>query len=256
MPRRKKAPIISKTALGDDFAVVSSPRLLLYQEDGANILAEYLRMRGFIVDNIKANSLLEKVAGGYDLIILDHYKGLDAPEGLAPLNVLTNSGKRTPTLMLSAKYPYEARIAAFDAGADDYVTKPYNMEELIRRINSLLGRFEYLARRIKRFYTIGRYFFDTNEGVLFIDQTKTKLDWRENAFLALLCANRGGLVDKRTLLERLWPDEPPKKTSLDFLLVRLRDALSRDNNVVISTVTGVGYSLYVKGGSDDISDLL
>ena len=224
------------------------PRILIYQDEDCEILVDYLVYNGFQVITSTEDDILIKIKEkNYDLCILSHYKTTDASMMLKPLKFLRKSDDKTPVIMVSDKARYEYVIEAFDEGADDYVIRPYNIEELIRRIKAVLKRCGVRVRNIEPSYKIGDYLFNTVDKILTIGSVKTRLNNKLSQVLALLCAYKNEILPRKILMQQVWIDDNYlNKRSLDVHMCMLRNALKMDNRVAIETVRGVGYSLVIE----------
>lgn len=224
------------------------PRILIYQDEDCRILVDYLVYNGFQVITSTENDILIKIREkNYDLCILSHYKTTDASMRLKPLKFLRKSDNKIPVIMVSDKARYEYVIEAFDEGADDYVIRPYNIEELIRRIKAVLKRCGVRVRNIEPSYEIGDYLFNTVDRILTIGNVKTRLNNKQGQVLALLCAYKNETLPGKILMQQVWTDDNYfNKRSLDVNICMLRSMLKMDNRVVIETIRGVGYSLVIE----------
>lgn len=224
------------------------PRILIYQDEDCKILVDYLVYNGFQVITSTENDILIKIREkNYDLCILSHYKTTDASMRLKPLKFLRKSDNKTPVVMVSDKARYEYVIEAFDEGADDYVIRPYNIEELIRRIKAVLKRCGVRVRSIEPSYEMGDYLFNTVNKILTIGSVKTRLNNKQSQVLALLCAYKNEILPKKILMQQVWTDDNYfNKRSLDVNICVLRSMLKMDDRVVIETIREVGYSLVIK----------
>lgn len=224
------------------------PRILIYQDEDCKILVDYLVYNGFqVITSTEYDILIKIREKNYDLCILSHYKTTDAYMRLKPLKFLRKSDDKIPVIMVSDKARYEYVIEAFDEGADDYVIRPYNIEELIRRIKAVLKRCGVRVRSIEPSYEIGDYLFNTVDKILTIGSVKTRLNNKQSQVLALLCAYKNEILPSKILMQQVWADDNYfNKRSLDVHICTLRDMLKMDNRVVIETLRGVGYSLVIE----------
>ena len=224
------------------------PRILIYQDEDCKILVDYLVYNGFQVITSTENDILIKIREkNYDLCILSHYKTTDASMRLKPLKFLRKSNDKIPVIMVSDKARYEYVIEAFDEGADDYVIRPYNIEELIRRIKAVLKRCGVRVRSIEPSYEIGDYLFNTVDKILTIGNVKTQLNNKQSQVLTLLCAYKNETLPKKILMQQVWTDDNYfNRRSLDVHICMLRSMLKMDNRVAIETIRGVGYSLVIE----------
>lgn len=225
---------------------IGLPRILVYQDEDCSVMTDYLQFYGFEVITSTEADILHKIKEkNYDLCILGHYK-TSLPGDLRLLKTLRKTDRRTPVIMVSDQSRYEFIIDAFDAEADDYIIRPYNLEELIRRINAILRRCGVKVRAIELSYKIGNYTFDTEKNTLSINGVETKLTNKESKTLSLLCAYKNEILPKKILMQQVWTnDNYFNKRSLDVHMCLLRNYLKMDKRIVIETKRGIGYSLVV-----------
>lgn len=225
---------------------IGLPRILVYQDEDCSVMTGYLQFYGFEVITSTEADILHKIKEkNYDLCILGHYK-TSLPGDLRLLKTLRKTDRRTPVIMVSDQSRYEFIIDAFDAEADDYIIRPYNLEELIRRIKAILRRCGVKVRAIELSYKIGNYTFDTEKNTLSINGVETKLTNKESKTLSLLCAYKNEILPKKILMQQVWTDDNYfNKRSLDVHMCLLRNYLKMDKRIVIETKRGIGYSLVV-----------
>lgn len=225
---------------------IGLPRILVYQDEDCSVMTDYLQFYGFEVITSTEADILHKIKEkNYDLCILGHYK-TSLPGDLRLLKALRKTDHRTPVIMVSDQSRYEFIIDAFDAEADDYIIRPYNLEELIRRIKAILRRCGVKVRAIELSYKIGNYTFDTEKNTLSINGVETKLTNKESKTLSLLCAYKNEILPKKILMQQVWTDDNYfNKRSLDVHMCLLRNYLKMDKRIVIETKRGIGYSLVV-----------
>ena len=225
---------------------IGLPRILVYQDEDCSVMTDYLQFYGFeVITSTEADILYKIKEKNYDLCILGHYK-TSLPGDLRLLKALRKTDHKTPVIMISDQSRYDFIIDAFDAEADDYIIRPYNLEELIRRINAILRRCGIKARTIELSYDIGNYTFDTEKNILSIDGIETRLTNKESKTLSLLCAYKNEILPKKILMQQVWTDDNYfNKRSLDVHICVLRNYLKRDKRIVIETRRGIGYSLVV-----------
>lgn len=225
---------------------IGLPRILVYQDEDCSVMTDYLQFYGFEVITSTEADILHKIKEkNYDLCILGHYK-TSLPGDLRLLKTLRKTDRRTPVIMVSDQSRYEFIIDAFDAEADDYIIRPYNLEELIRRIKAILRRCGVKVRAIELSYKIGNYTFGTEKNTLSINGVETKLTNKESKTLSLLCAYKNEILPKKILMQQVWADDNYfSKRSLDVHMCLLRNYLKMDKRIVIETKRGIGYSLVV-----------
>lgn len=225
---------------------IGLPRILVYQDEDCSVMTDYLQFYGFEVITSTEADILHKIKEkNYDLCILGHYK-TSLPGDLRLLRALRKTDHRTPVIIVSDQSRYEFIIDAFDAEADDYIIRPYNLEELIRRIKAILRRCGVKVRAIELSYKIGNYTFDAEKNTLSINGVETKLTNKESKTLSLLCAYKNEILPKKILMQQVWTDDNYfNKRSLDVHMCLLRNYLKMDKRIVIETKRGIGYSLVV-----------
>lgn len=225
---------------------IALPRILIYQDEDCSIMADYLQFYGFDVITSTEEDIAQKIKEcNYDLCILGHYK-TNLPGDLRLLSALRKIDNKVPVIFISDQARYEYVLEAFDAGVDDYIIRPYNLEELIRRIKAILRRCGIKVRAIELTYQIGNYVFNTENNTLTIDNVEINLTNKESKTLALLCAYKDELLSRKILMQHIWTDDNYfNKRSLDVHMCNLRNYLKMDKRVVIETKRGVGYSLVI-----------
>lgn len=223
------------------------PRLLIYQDEDCSVMVDYLKFYGFSVITTTEADVLQKIkARNYDLCILGHFK-TNTPGDLKLLTAARKIDSSIPVIFISSQSRYEYIIEAFDAGVDDYLVRPYNLEELVRRIYALLRRCGIKTRATKSSYQIGDYTFDTEADTLSIHGAEIKLTHKESRMLALLCAYMGEVLPRKVLMQQVWADDNYfNKRSLDVHMCLLRNHLKMDGRIAIRTHRSVGYSLVIK----------
>lgn len=226
---------------------VALPRILVYQDEDCSIMTDYLQFYGFDVITSTEEDIIPKIKScNYDLCILSHYKA-NLPGDLRLLTALRKADNKAPVIFVSDHSRYEYILEAFDAGVDDYIVRPYNLEELIRRIKAVLRRCGVKVRAIELTYQIGNYIFNTEDNTLVISGVETKLTSKESKTLALLCAYQNELLPRKVLMQHVWTDDNYfNKRSLDVHMCNLRNYLKMDKRISIETRRGLGYSLVIE----------
>jgi DNA-binding response OmpR family regulator len=150
-----------------------------------------------------------------------------------------------PFLFLTAKSMIEDKIEGFKLGADDYITKPFSMEELIMRINAILNRYNHV--NLNGNAELGKYSFNYDERILKREDNVKKLTAKEAELLKILCDNKNKVVEKQIILKKLWGEDSYfAARSMDVYVSKLRNYLKDDNSIEISTIYGTGIKLIVK----------
>ncbi len=225
---------------------------ILFVEDDpylGTIIKDLLEIEGFnIIFHKTAESALEDFMGKkVDLCLLDVM--LPGMDGFELGRKIRSLNKIIPILFLTAKSQKADVIEGFVAGADDYLKKPFAMEELVLRIRALLRRssgMEFNEPEFKKF-SFGKYHFNHPEKVLQYDGKSHILTHRESEILKLLCENRNQLVERNLILAKVWGDDSYfNARSMDVFLAKLRKHFKNDSEVSITNVRGLGFKLFVK----------
>ena len=170
----------------------------------------------------------------YDAIILD--MGLPKADGVTVLQRWRRSGIKTPVIILTARDRWSDKVDGFDAGADDYVTKPFHMEELMARVRALLRR---AAGHASSQIACGPVTLDTRSGRVFVDGNPVKLTSHEYRLLSYLMHHTGRVVSRAELTEHLYDQDFDRDSNtIEVFVGRLRKKLAVD---LIQTVRGLGY---------------
>ncbi|MDR7039436.1 MULTISPECIES: response regulator transcription factor [Methylobacterium] len=170
----------------------------------------------------------------YDAIILD--MGLPKADGVSVLQKWRRAGIKTPVIILTARDRWSDKVDGFDAGADDYVTKPFHMEELMARVRALLRR---TAGHATSQITCGPVTLDTRSGRVFVDGNPVKLTSHEYRLLSYLMHHTGRVVSRAELTEHLYDQDFDRDSNtIEVFVGRLRKKLAVD---LIQTVRGLGY---------------
>ena len=152
-----------------------------------------------------------------------------------------------PILFLTAKNLEADKLKGFEVGADDYITKPFSMEELLARINATMRRSLSEDRIDKNVFRIGSFTFDYVHQTLTIGDKSQRLTAKECDLLRMFAINFGQLVDRNTTLQRVWGDDSYfAARSMDVYITKLRKYLKADPTVEIVNVHGVGFKLTTK----------
>lgn len=215
-------------------------RLLLIEDDAmiGETVHDLLRDHQYAVDWIRDGEAadLALMAHDYDLVLLD--LGLPRKDGLAVLRAARSRGQSVPVLIATARDAIAERIAGLDAGADDYVVKPYDFDELLARIRALLRRGSGRADPVYRYQSIS---INTVSREVLLDGQPVILSAREWAVLEALLARPGTILSRAQLEEKLfsWQDEV-NSNAVEVYIHGLRKKLGAS---LIQTVRGVGYLL-------------
>lgn len=221
------------------------PKILLVEDDEnlGFVIKDNLQEAGFEVD-IYENGVLGLEAflqNKYDIGVLDvmlpHMDGFTLSEKIKTENA------DFPIIFLTAKSLNEDRIKGLKLGADDYISKPFNMEELVLRIEVILKRYGKKTNGNDK-YLIGQYEFQPKNLKLIHENSSQTLTHRESDLLKLLIENKNETVNRQTILVALWGDDDYfKGRSLDVFITRLRKYLAHDASIKLTNVHGVGFRL-------------
>jgi two-component system, OmpR family, response regulator TctD len=217
-------------------------RILLVEDNKtlAEWLGRTLRKDHYIVDWIDNGAAADALLRGetYDLVILD--LALPKMDGTEVLRRLRGRGDRTPVLVLTADNRLQSRVAELDGGADDYVAKPFDVEELEARIRVLLRRSSNLASPL---VACGELAFDTNTREFALAGKPLALAPRERAVLEVLALKMGSTVAKAALAQSLFSiDQDVSADAIEIYVHRLRKKLEGSDAAIV-TLRGLGYVL-------------
>jgi len=218
-------------------------RVLLAEDDVqlAGLVKATLTAAAFVVE-IETDGEVVHQRGeseDFDAVLLD--LGLPSLDGLTILKRWRKTGRSTPVLILTARNQWEERVEAIEAGADDYLVKPFRMEELIARLRAVLRRSKGFAAAPIRF---GAFVLDTKLMQLSRDGVPIELTPQEYKVLAYLAFHRGEVVSQLRLTEHIYTQDFERNSnSIEVLVGRLRRRIGTD---VIKTKRGFGY--YIENG--------
>jgi DNA-binding response OmpR family regulator len=219
---------------------------VLYVEDElflGKIVKESLESRDFEVimegDGAKATALFKKSKP--DICVLDIM--LPNKDGFTIADEIRELDEDVPIIFLTAKTQTEDVVKGFSLGGNDYIRKPFSMEELIARIQNLLKNKPEPSTKIAGgIATIGKYSFQLNRQVLSQGKEERKLSFRESELLKLLYENREKIIDRKDILNLLWGNDSFfNSRNLDVYITKLRSYLKEDPSLEIITIKGVGY---------------
>ncbi|TND07418.1 MAG: two component transcriptional regulator, winged helix family [Bacteroidetes bacterium] len=218
---------------------------ILYVEDEpflGKIVRESLESRGFEVymetDGANVHELFDRVLP--DVCILDVM--LPNKDGFTLAREMREKGISTPIIFLTAKTQTENVVEGFSLGGNDYIRKPFSMEELIVRIQNVLRLPSGENKSKTDTLQLGRYTLHLNRQVLVFGGEEKKLSFRECELLRLLAEQPNEIADRRAILKKIWNDDNYfNSRNLDVYITRLRNYLKQDTSIEIITVKGVGY---------------
>ena len=215
-------------------------RILVVEDEPtlATQLADALRQAGYTVDTAADGGTAQYMGAveTYDVVVLD--LGLPVMDGLTVLKQWRAGGQGMPVLILTARDNWHEKVAGIDAGADDYLTKPFHMEELLARVRALLRRSSNHASAQWR---CGPLMLDTRLAKVTVDGQALSLTSHEFKVLAVLMQRAGEVISRSELTEHVYAqDHDRDSNTIDVFIARLRKKLPPDT---IETVRGLGYRL-------------
>jgi len=220
---------------------------IFFCEDDENLgmlLREYLQAKGYYTDLYPDGEAgyrgfsKEK----YDLCVLDVM--MPKKDGFTLAQEIRALNPEIPIIFLTAKVLKEDILEGFKLGADDYLTKPFSMEELLLRIEAILRRVKGKKLKDIAFYKLGKFIFDTQKQTLVMGANITKLTTKECELLSLLCAHINDVLERNYALKTIWVDDNYfNARSMDVYITKLRKLLKDDPDIEIINIHGKGYKL-------------
>lgn len=215
------------------------------EPDLCEILCFNLESEGFGAERAySAESALQLMGQGerFDLVLLDVM--MERMSGFEMAREMRTRGIDTPVIFLTARAAEEDQLDGFASGGDDYITKPFSMEELLARLNATMRRSFNEDRPDKNVFKIGNFTFDYAHQTLVIGDDMQRLTAKECDLLRMFAINFGQLVDRNTCLQKIWKDDSYfAARSMDVYITKLRKYLKADPSVEIVNVHGVGFKL-------------
>lgn len=221
-------------------------RILVVEDDAklASMLARSLREEGYAVDGAADgdSALYQAAVNEYDAIVLD--VGLPKRDGMAVSRTLRERGSRTPILMLTARDTVDDRVTGLDAGADDYLVKPFAIRELLARLRALLRRMPEL---LPTTLAVDDLVLDTRDQTASRAGRPVALTTKEYTILEYLARNAGRIVGRAELSSHAWDDNyDPLSNVIEVHMARLRKKIDEGHPTpLLHTRRGAGYLLGV-----------
>lgn len=218
-------------------------------EDDENLgmlLREYLQAKGYDTDLFTDGEAGYKgfAKERYDLCILDVM--MPKKDGISLVKDIRAVNTDIPIIFLTAKNMKDDILEGFKAGADDYITKPFSMEELVLRIEAIFRRVKGKKNIEQQIYHFGQMEFDTQKQILTINGESTKLTTKESELLSLLCSHANDILERNHALRQIWVDDNYfNARSMDVYITKLRKLLKADPSIEIINIHGKGYKLIV-----------
>jgi len=223
-------------------------KILLAEDDAnlGNLLSTFLKAKDFEVTLcVNGEIALDRYKNHiFDFIILDVM--MPIMDGFSVAKEIRETDKETPILFLTAKSMKDDKLKGFSTGADDYMTKPFSMDELLARISAILKR-TYSSNKKETLYTIGDITFDYTSQIITLNEVAKKLTTKENELFYILIKNKDEILDRNAALRHVWGDDNYfNGRSMDVYITKLRKHIKESNRVEILNVHGKGFKLLEK----------
>jgi DNA-binding response OmpR family regulator len=225
---------------------------ILLLEDDRNLgfmVCEHLKMNNYDVDLCKngLDGLKALKDNKYDLLLVDIM--MPKMDGFTFAREVRSQNDELPIIFLTAKSLQEDKIEGFKIGCDDYITKPFSVDELLLRIQAVLKRTQKSKIKGERhLFEIGKYKFDSKKRLLIFGKDKTKLTSKESELLRLLCLHLDNTLERGLALKNIWGDENYfSGRSMDVFISKLRKYLKSDKRIEIVNIHGKGFRLIING---------
>jgi len=200
---------------------------------------EGYEIKGYSMPNEFWNEILKKIP---ELILLDIM--LPEESGLSILKKLQNNEKykNISVIMITAKDSEFDKVTGLDMGADDYISKPFGMIELISRVRAVLRRYEKTKEKNENIYTFGELYINLSKHIVEVSGKPVQLSYKEFSLLTVLLKANGNVVNREELLNKVWGEFYGESRTLDVHIRKLRIKLGKSGNI-IQTVKNIGYKL-------------
>lgn len=223
-------------------------KLLLVEDDPnlGTLLKDYLDAKGHqcILRTNGEDGYKSFTNEAFDFVILDVM--MPVKDGFSLAKDIRGIDQKVPILFLTAKSLSEDKLKGFETGADDYMTKPFSMEELMARITAILRRSSANFNQDDSKFTIGDFSFDTKLQILKSNNENQKLTTKESDLLKLLCKNENAVLERNHALKAVWGDDNYfNGRSMDVYIAKLRKYLKSDQRIQIINVHGKGFKLLI-----------
>ena len=225
-----------------------SNRLLLVEDDPnlGDLLSGYLKAKGYEVEwRTDGQQGMRAYEGSkFDLLILDVMMPLK--DGFTLAREIRQKDPHVPIIFLTAKSMKQDTIKGFEAGADDYLTKPFSIKELLLRVNAVLRRTQGVRPKAEEpdSYEIGSSVFDPRRQILRTPSTERRLTTKESELLRLLCSKKNEILERSIALQEVWGNDSYfSGRSMDVYIAKLRKYIREDPQVEIINVHGKGFRL-------------
>ncbi|TSJ46498.1 response regulator transcription factor [Fluviicola chungangensis] len=228
---------------------MAKQKSILLAEDDDNLgqlLQTFLKAKGYQVELARnGKHAYEKYTDGhFDFCIFDVM--MPEMDGFTLAKEVRLIDPKIPILFLTAKAMKEDKLEGFESGADDYMTKPFTMEELLARIEAILRRTGGSDNEESEMQQIGTIQYEPVSRILHLKEEDKKLTTKEGQLLHLLCKNRNEVLDRQAALRAIWGDDNYfNGRSMDVYIAKLRKLLKEDERIEILNIHGKGFKLIV-----------
>ena len=226
-------------------------KILLAEDDDnlGQLLWTYLKNKGFDVvlakNGKQAYHLFNDPKNNFEFMILDVM--MPEMDGFTLAKEVRELDKKIPILFLTAKAMSDDKLKGFEIGADDYLTKPFSMEELLARMKAILNRTQTKEKNVGQKIKVGAIAYEPELRILHLSEGPKKLTTKEKLLLRLLVKNQNELLDRQAALRAVWGDDNYfNGRSMDVYIAKLRKLLKEDANIEIMNVHGIGFKLLIK----------
>lgn len=222
---------------------------ILLVEDDTNlgfVIADQLKSEGYqvVLCSNGQEGHIRFTEDNYHLCIFDVM--MPKKDGFTLAREIRKINTETPILFLTAKSMTEDKVAGFNAGGDDYLTKPFSFDELSVRVKALLKRVNIHEDTEDKLIQLGNYVFDTENFTLKHPEFEKTLTKKEAMVLKLLCQFKNQVLPRETILTAVWgQDDYFAGRSMDVFITKLRKYLSQDDSISIANIHGIGFKLEV-----------
>ncbi len=225
-------------------------KVLLAEDDKnlGSILTSYLEAKGFPAVLCQNGQIAfdQFKKEKFDFCIIDVM--MPVKDGFTLAKEIRQIDAKIPILFLTAKAMQEDKLKGFELGADDYLTKPFSMEELLMRMHAIIRRTteSKTLETHRNIYEIGKFSFDFNRQNLKSEEEEHKLTSKESELLKMLCENVNDVLDRSEALKKIWFDDSYfNARSMDVYVTKLRKYLKSDPSIEVINVHGVGFKLVI-----------
>jgi DNA-binding response OmpR family regulator len=223
---------------------------ILLAEDDENLgklVHTFLKNKDFNVDLVRdGKEAFERfTSGNYNFLILDVM--MPHMDGFTLAKEIREIDRKVPILFLTAKAMKDDKLQGFALGADDYLTKPFSMEELVARINAIARRMELQSESSEESVMLGSIRYEPELRIIHLKEGPKKLTTKENQLLQLLVRNQNEILDRQATLRAIWGDDNYfNGRSMDVYIAKLRKLLKEEPAIEIMNVHGKGFKFLIK----------